>query len=153
MALSEWCCVSKDVVEGWSDRKGSDLDIHWQLNTSYRQIVAILPLRPPAQWRRQVEVSTHAISGPASVVHAHNREERGSRFSLFSRRLLQNNPEVPGHTTLVFWSHCSWLRDKLLIESGLDITQATYFQVSTCCAAHFLENTWALCEKASLDTG
>lgn len=30
---SEYCCISKDVVSRQSDRKGSDLDTPWQLNT------------------------------------------------------------------------------------------------------------------------
>lgn len=52
-------------------------------------------------------------------------QEKGGhrRFSSFNSSSLWDILKVPGRATPMFWSYCSWPKDKLLIESGPDITQ------------------------------
>lgn len=140
VVLAEWRCVSKDVAKGWSDRKGSDLDIHWQLNTRWGQIVLILPLHPSCHGIKEIgrggctQTPWNCHVRRCSV--ARRKKGTGDLASSIAA-CFETSLKVPGHTTLMFWSYCSWPKDKLLVESGPDITQATYFQVLTCCAAHF----------------
>lgn len=51
------------------------------------------------------------------------RRKEGTGDLAYSIAALWNILKVPGRTTLMFWSYCSWPKDKLLIESGPDITQ------------------------------
>lgn len=113
--LAEWCCVSKDVVKGWSDRKGSDLDIHWQLNTRWGQIMPILPLHPSVALKKWMHPGP--VELPCQAGLCSQEKEGRRRFSLFNSSLLWNSLKgarvpYPGVLILLFLAK-RWTADRV----------------------------------------